>query len=331
MTGSDNPACLCRELLIVFDKSGGLPNSKRPGAAPKRPFIAPLAVKDDVTDVEPLFSDARGGDAPVLSALVVARNEEARLASCLDSLRCADEIVVVLDRSTDGSAAIARDHGARLVEGAWEIEGERRNAGIAACRGAWILEVDSDERVIPDLAAEIRTAIAGLGDGYFLVPMANHIGGRLVRYGWGAYNGVARKAALFHRGAKHWGAGRVHPKIELTGPRRELHASMNHFVYRDVSDMLRRLDRYTDLAAMDALERGPVPGLARSVRRVFSRAWKSYVARRGYREGAWGVALAMLSGLYPLLIYLKVATRRGAERSDAALFPLAPTGRGCRA
>ena len=74
--------------------------------------------------------------------------------------------------------------------------------------------------------------------------------------------------------------------------------------------MLRRLDRYTDLAAEDALERGAVPGLARSVRRVFSRAWKSYVARRGYREGAWGVALAMLSALYPLLIYLKVATRR---------------------
>ncbi len=179
-----------------------------------------------------------------------------------------------------------REHGARLVEGAWEIEGERRNAGIAACRGAWILEVDSDERVTPELAAEIRIAIAGLGDGYFLVPMANHIGGRLVRHGWGAYNGVARKTSLFHRGAKSWGDGRVHPKIELSGARRELHASMDHFVYRDVSDMLRRLNRYTDLAALDALERGPVPGLARSVRRMFSRAWKSYVARRGYREGA---------------------------------------------
>ena len=254
-----------------------------------------------------------GENAPSLTALVVARNEEARLAACLDCLRFADEIVVVLDRSTDGSAAIAERFGARIVPGGWEIEGGRRNAGIAACRGAWILEVDCDERVPSSLAAEIRQAIAGTADGYFLVPMANHIGDRLVRHGWGAYNGVAAKAALFHRGAKNWGAGRVHPKIELTGPRRLLTQRMDHFVYSDVADMIRRLDRYTDLAALDAIERGAAPRLGSALRRVFSRAWKSYVARRGYREGAWGVALALMSALYPLLIYLKVATKRGAS------------------
>jgi glycosyltransferase involved in cell wall biosynthesis len=247
--------------------------------------------------------------APLLSALVVARNEEARLGACLESLHFADEIVVVLDRTGDGSAAVAQHHAARVIAGAWEIEGERRNAGIAACRGDWILEVDCDERVSPALAREIRAAIATADEGHFLVPMANHIGGRLVRHGWGAYNGVAAKAALFHRGAKRWGRGRVHPKIALQGPRRHLTERMDHFVYRDVSDMLRRLDRYTDLAAADALESGTVPTLRRSLRRVFSRAWKSYVARRGYREGAWGVALALMSALYPLLTYLKAATR----------------------
>ncbi len=269
--------------------------------------------RDRVSDSESgLISEIGRRKAPLLSALVVAHNEEARLGACLECLHFADEIVVLLDRSSDGSAATARRHGARVIEGAWEIEGERRNAGITACRGDWILEVDSDEHVTPALAVEIRGAIAAVADGYFLVPMANHIGGRLVRYGWGAYNGVNRKASLFHRGAKHWGAGRVHPKIDLVGPRRELKGCIDHFVYRDVSDMLRRLDRYTDLAAEDALEKGTVPGLPRSLRRVFSRAWKSYVARRGYREGAWGVALAMLSALYPLLIYLKAATRQAA-------------------
>lgn len=244
-----------------------------------------------------------------LSALVVARNEEARLAACLDSVRFADEIVVVLDRTTDGSAAIAAQHGACIVAGAWEIEGDRRNAGIAACRCPWILEVDCDERVPPALAAEIRAVIAGAADGYFLVPMANHIGDRLVRFGWGAYNGVAAKASLFHAGAKTWGRGRVHPRIELLGARRVLTQRMDHFVYRDVSDMMRRLDRYTDLAAQDAVEQGKMPALGPSLRRIFSRAWKSYVARRGYREGAWGVALALMSAIYPLLIYLKVTTR----------------------
>ena len=248
--------------------------------------------------------------APRLSALVVARDEAAQLDACLDRLAFADEIVVVLDRSSDASAAIAQARGARLVEGAWEREGERRNAGIDACRGAWILEIDADERVPPALAAEIRTAIAEPGGGYFLVPIANHIGDRLVRYGWGAYNGVARKPILFRVGAKRWGAGRVHPKIALTGPERALTHSLDHYVDRDVSDMIRRLNRYTDLAALDAQERGETPRLWPALRRIFSRGWKSYVARRGFREGAWGMALALFSALYPLLIYLKLATRK---------------------
>jgi hypothetical protein len=78
--------------------------------------------------------------------------------------------------------------------------------------------------------------------------------------------------------------------------------------------MIRRLNRYTDLAALDALESGNLPTLAPALRRIWSRGWKSYVARRGYREGAWGIALALFSALYPLLIYLKVATREDRRR-----------------
>ena len=85
-------------------------------------------------------------NAPVLSVLVVAHDEAAQLADCLETLDFADELVVVLDKCSDGSKAIAESFAARLVEGAWEIEGERRNIGIEACRGSWILEVDADER-----------------------------------------------------------------------------------------------------------------------------------------------------------------------------------------
>ncbi len=250
-----------------------------------------------------------GRAGPTLSALVVARNEEVRLAACLDRLAFADEIVVVLDRSTDRSAEIARTFQARLVEGGWEREGERRNAGIDACRGDWILEVDADEWVPSELAAEIRQAIVQAAGGYFLIPFANHVGSHLVRHGWGAYNGVGQKAALFHKGAKRWGEGRVHPKITLTGERRQLHQPIHHFVDRDISEMFQRLNRYTDLAALDALETGNLPHFGHSLRRMWSRGWKSYVARRGYREGAYGVALALFSACYPMLIYLKTVVR----------------------
>jgi glycosyltransferase involved in cell wall biosynthesis len=243
-----------------------------------------------------------------LSALVVARNEAAQLGACLDQLRFADEIVVVLDRSTDGSAAIARGAGARVVEGAWDLEGPRRSAGYDACAGPWILEVDADERATPELAAEIAATLAAPPADYFLVPMANHIGSRLVRYGWGAYNGVAAKPVLFRKGAKRVLGGRVHPKIELHGKGRTLENPMLHFVDRDFSDLFARLNRYTDMAALDARDAGRKPNVAQAFRRFWSRGWKSYVARKGYREGAYGIALALFSALYPLLIELKLAT-----------------------
>src|SRR5688500_5961357 len=127
--------------------------------------------------------------APRLSALVVAHNEAHQLADCLERLRFADEIVVVLDKCTDASKEVAARFTGRIVEGSWEIEGERRNLGIAACRGAWILEVDADERVPRALAEEIRRVVAAPAGDWYLIPVDHYIGTRLVRHGWGAWFG----------------------------------------------------------------------------------------------------------------------------------------------
>ncbi len=240
-----------------------------------------------------------------LSALVVAHNEEARLAGCLERLSFADEIVVVLDRCDDGSRDIAASYTDRLIEGAWEIEGPRRNAGIAACSGDWLLEVDADERVSEALAAEIRAVITDAAPGYFLLPYDNYIGERLVRYGWGASWGVSATVRLFSRGAKSWGDQRIHPKVTLCGARRWLKSPMEHYVDDDISDMIRRLDRYSTLRARDLRDSGDIGGLLNNVRRLFSRFIKCYVMRRGYREGGYGLLIALFAGLYPLLSYLK--------------------------
>jgi glycosyltransferase involved in cell wall biosynthesis len=244
------------------------------------------------------------GRAPV-SALVVAHNEAAQLADCLAALAFAHELVVVLDRTTDGSRAIAERAGAKVLEGSWPVEGDRREAGIAACSQPWILEVDADERMTAELAGEIASALADAAPGYFLIPYANHIGTRLVRHGWGAYNGVSMKPALFSRGAKRWGRQRVHPKIELSGERRRLAEPMLHYVDRDLSDMWDRLNRYTSLQARQMRADGKIGRMAPNLRRIVTRFWKSYVSRRGYREGVNGLALGLFSALYPILSYLK--------------------------
>jgi glycosyltransferase involved in cell wall biosynthesis len=241
-----------------------------------------------------------------LSALIVARNEEGRLPACLAGVAFADEIVVVLDRTTDASRAIAEKHGAKTIEGAWVVEGDRRNEGIAACAGPWILEVDADEIVTSELAAEIRATIAKSNAARHLIPVDNYIGGRLVRYGWGASFGKNAYPGLFRKGAKTWGPERVHPSLRFEGQEgAPLNARLVHHVDRNLSETIRRLDRYTAARAADLREKGDPDPTSRYVRRFFSRFWKCYVARKGYREGGYGLVLAALAGLYPLVSHLK--------------------------
>lgn len=240
-----------------------------------------------------------------LSALVVIHNEEDRLAACLERLAPADELVVVLDKCTDGSKAIAERFGARLVEGAWDIEGDRRNTGIAACSGDWILEVDADEHVPPGLFEEIRGILAAAPPGIFYVPFNNYVGSRLIRHGWGSYAGKAWAPCLFARGCKTWGDQRVHPRVDLIGPRGHLKTAIDHYVDRDVSDMIRRLNAYSSARARDLRASGEIGSLAGNLRRLVSRFFKCYVGRKGYREGLWGFMIALFAGLFPLLSYIK--------------------------
>jgi glycosyltransferase involved in cell wall biosynthesis len=241
-----------------------------------------------------------------LSALVVARDEEHQLADCLAGLGFADEIVVVLDRCRDGSAEIARRFTDRLLEGAWEREGLRRQAGIDACLGEWIIEIDADERVTPALAAEIERVVAGSPSAWHLIPVDNYIGARLVRWGWGASFGRSAHAALFRKGAKEWGVQRVHPAVKLSGTEgARLSAPIVHLVDRDISSMLHRLDRYSSLRAQDLRESGNIGGYGRNIRRMVSRFCKCYFARSGYREGPYGFLIALCAALYPIISYLK--------------------------
>lgn len=247
------------------------------------------------------------GETPVtLSAVVSVRNEEAQLAECLRTLRFADEIVVLLDRCTDGSEAIARTFTDRIVPGAWPKEGARRNAGIKACAGQWVLEIDADERVSDDLAAEIRRTVETSAADWHEIPVDNFIGERRVRWGWGASFGKAAYPGLFRRGVKVWGDQRVHPGLAWTGRRGAmLTHRLVHYVDRGLSDMIRRLDSYSSARAEDLRESGQIGSTAKNVRRVFSRFIKCYVFRKGYREGGYGLMIAICAGLYPLLAHLK--------------------------
>jgi glycosyltransferase involved in cell wall biosynthesis len=242
-----------------------------------------------------------------LSALVCAHNEEQRLAACLQRLRFADEVVVVLDRCTDRSAEIARLHADRVVTGTFPLEGPRRAAGVEACTGDWILEIDADEVVSAALAEEVRHMTrSAITAAHFLIPIDNYVGDRLIRHGWGGSFGTSAVARLYRRGCKRWNAQRVHPGVVLEGSSggRLLNPIIHH-VDDDVSDMLRRLDRYTDLRARDLIDEGRVGSLGGAALRGLRRFWKCYVRRKGYREGRWGVLIAVMAGLFAFLSVLR--------------------------
>jgi glycosyltransferase involved in cell wall biosynthesis len=242
----------------------------------------------------------------VLSAVISVRNEEDQLAACLERLSFADEIVVLLDKCTDGSREIAVKFTNRLIDGDWALEGDRRNAGIDACHGRWIFEIDADERVPAALAEEIRAVIAASTSDWHGVPVDNYVGDRLVRYGWGASYGKNQYPGLFRKGAKRWGRQRVHPALSFTGTEGPpLVNRIDHYVDRNISDMIRRLDAYTTARARDIRTNSDGGTYARNIRRIFSRFWKCYVSRKGYREGKYGFLVALCAGLYPLLSYLK--------------------------
>ncbi len=151
-----------------------------------------------------------------------------------------------------------------------------------------------------------------------LIPIDNWVGSRLVRYGWGASFGRSAHYGLYRRGTKRWGDGRGrHPSLIFTGepgpmltarltePGPMLTARLTHFLDRDISDMIRRFDRYTTAMAEDLRASGNLGSSAGNVRRIFSRFWKCYVRRQGWREGGMGALIAILAGLYPYISYLK--------------------------
>ena len=173
-----------------------------------------------------------------LSALVVAHNEEKKLSSCLSKLTPADEIILILDKTTDKSRDIGKKYTKYIYEGKWSLEGERRNFGLKKCRGDWILEIDADEHVTKDLFLEIRNIIKHAQPGYFLIPFDNFIGKKKIRYGWGASWGVTAAPRLSYKGCKSWNKSqRIHPSLYLKGKKGKLKNRIKHYVDDNINDM----------------------------------------------------------------------------------------------
>jgi glycosyltransferase involved in cell wall biosynthesis len=258
-----------------------------------------------------------------LSALVCAHNDEQRLPDCLRRLAFCDEIVVIADRCVDRSAEIARQHGCRIIEGIFPLTSQSRAAGLAACAGEWVLEVDADELVDPALAYEVRAAIHGRPAGdWFDVPVHNYVGERLVRRGWGGGLGACAAPKLYRRKVKRWKAGRVAPEPVMDG--RHAGAIETPLIRRadpDLGHLIGRLDRQTWLRAQDLAESGRPGVLVADTLKALGRFVACYVWRQGLREGELGFVVSLMAAVEAVLAGVRarelVRTRAAAQAQPA--------------
>ena len=241
-----------------------------------------------------------------LSILLVASNEEKQILKCLKTIQFANEIVVILDKCTDKSESIAKKFTNKIFKGSWDIEGVRRNFGISQCSHEWIFEIDADERVSPALQEEIKYIINNTDRDFFLIDVDNYVGCRLVKHGWGAYFGKSSYPGLFKKKIKIWGNERVHPRLKfLTEKKGKLKNSINHYYCKNLSDMIVKLDQYSSARALDLKEKNINESFSKNLRRIFSRFWKCYILRKGYKEKEIGFLIATMASLYPIISYIK--------------------------
>ncbi|NBV07140.1 MAG: glycosyltransferase family 2 protein [Proteobacteria bacterium] len=242
-----------------------------------------------------------------ISAVVVAHNEEKKIKDCLKSLSFVDEIVVVLDKCTDSTKEIVQQFTDKIIEGSWNLEGARRNVANKAATSDWILEIDADERISPELAAEIMQATKDSKPCAFIVPIANYIGDRHVEYGWPRTLGVKARQTIHYLGSKKYHEDKeIHPTADLNCEIKYLQNPIIHLVDDDITDLLNRFNRYTRWRANDlARNKKSSTNLLKAIISFKFRFVKSFFFKRGYKEGALGFLIAVLGGLYPVVSDLK--------------------------
>jgi glycosyltransferase involved in cell wall biosynthesis len=227
-----------------------------------------------------------------LSVIVITRNERANIADCLLSLAFADEIIVLDNASTDGTADIARSLGAKVsVTKDWPGFGPQKNRVLDLAGGEWVLSIDADERVTPELREEILTTISGTSpQNVFSFPrLSSYCGQYMMHSGWNP-DFVVR---LFRRGTVRFSDDLVHEKLLTLGPVVRLKALLLHLSFPDFESVLDKVNRYSTAGAQIMVKSGKSASLWGAIGHGAWAFFRTYILRRGFLDGHLGLALAI--------------------------------------
>ena len=249
-----------------------------------------------------------------LSVCVIARDEEARLPRCLESVAWADERVVVVDaRSRDGTEKIARERADRVEVRpyAGDIEQKRHCVGLA--RHDWVFVIDPDEVMTGALAGALRAALASESAAVGLeVDRATFHLGRWIRHGDFSPDWTLR---AFRRSRARWVGRNPHGRVEVDGPVARLGGALEHYSYRDLADQLERIQFFSGEAALALHAEGRRARLRDLTLRPPARFLRAYLLKRGCLDGVPGFVIAVATAFHVFLKYAKLWELERVARS----------------
>lgn len=240
-----------------------------------------------------------------LSVVVITKNESERIVDCLKSV-CdwASEIVLVDDNSSDNTVELAKRFTDKVFTRKMDIEGKHRNYAYGLSTNEWVLSLDADERVTPELRDEIIQLLkSGPTCNGYTIPRRNFVGATWVRYG-GMY--PSAQLRLFRKGEfKYDELAEVHPQAYMKDPRGALKNDVLHYTYRNFTDAITKLDRQSDLEALKWFREKRKVGAFGTLRKMIDRFCRAYFKKEGYKDGVIGLFLAVNSGMYQFLSFAK--------------------------
>jgi glycosyltransferase involved in cell wall biosynthesis len=245
----------------------------------------------------------RLNSAMKISATIITYNEERHIARAIESLRCADDIVVVDSGSTDRTIEIAEKLGARVVEHPFKSYAEQKNYAAAEADNDWILSLDADESLSEGLEGEILQVKKNGPDydAYTMPRLAQYLGRWILHSGWHP----DRKVRFYDRRRAHWAGEFVHESVQVDGRVGHLRSNLLHFTCDSLSEHLKTMDRYTTLAAEQLVSQGRKIGWSKLLLDPPWTFFKTYVIDRGFLDGPEGLAIAYMAALYNFLKYAK--------------------------
>ena len=250
---------------------------------------------------------------PKVSVTIITLNEAEHIAAAIDSVSWADEIVVVDSGSSDGTADIARARGGRVSTRVWTGYVDQKNHAASLASNDWILSIDADERVTPELTAEIQALLRSEPPrrGYRVPRITFHLG-RWIRT-TDFYPDY--QARLYDRRAGAWRGELVHESVQVDGGVDYLRGELQHYSFRDLTDHLSRVNHYTTLAARQLHGRGRRATAIDLLVHPPAAFLRNYLLRRGFLDGTAGLIISVVNAYSVFLKFAKLWELERCSRS----------------